>query len=221
MEKYKIELRHRARVDESFEEKHSKFMSAIAGLGRPWNLEGLGELPGIGSELLIAISLDKFLGVGIKGRLIYMYRGRGYLEDSSQYDDTLFVEFSSRKLSLKSVVDFLPVYIMAFECYRATVHNWEITRSDWPKVVERCDETGMDVNGRDGVYRINAINYFDRELCGRAFDLSPEEVVERLSGKVESVYLLGDGVFLVYSSQPLERQAHESVDHEVRRLLAG
>jgi hypothetical protein len=219
MDKYKIELRHRAQSNEPYEEKHKKFMEAISRLGRPWNLVGLEALPDIGSELLVTVSLDKVLGAGIKGRLTYMYRSEEYLEDNAQYDDNLFIEFNSGKIDLEDVVNVLPVYISSFGCYRATVHNWGITRSDWPKIVEECNSTGKDVNGRDGVYRINAINYFDRELCKRAFSLSPEEIVKRLTGKVESVSLLGDGVFLIYSSQPLKREEHEKIDREIKTLL--
>jgi len=100
------------------------------------------------------------------------------------------------------------------------VHNWSITRSDWPQVVELCNSTGKDVNGRDGVYRINAVNYYDRELCQRAFNLSPEQIVERLDGKVESVSLLSDGVMLIYSSKLLERDELEKIDAKVKALLA-
>lgn len=219
MDKYKIELRHRAQSNESFEEKHKTFMEAISELGRPWCLAGLGSLPDIGSELLVTVSLDKVLGAGIKGRLTYMYRNEKYLEDNAQYDDSLFIEFNSGKIIFEDVVKVLPVYISSFGCYRATVHHWGVTRSDWPKVVEECNSTGKDVNGRDGVYRINAINYFDRELCKRAFNLSPEDIVMRLTGKVESVSVLSDGVFLVFSSQPLKREEHEKIDSEIKTLL--
>ena len=219
MDKYKIELRHRALPNESFEARHKKFMQAISELERPWNLEGLGALPDIGAELLVSMSLDKVSPAGVKGRLTYVYRSEMYLEDTAQYDDNLFFEFNSGEIDLKNVVKILPAYIAGFGCYRAAVHNWAITKSDWLKVVEECNSTGRDVNGRDGVYRINAINYFDRELCKRAFGLSPEEVVERLTGKVESVSLLSDGVFLVYSSQAMKREEHEKIDCEIKKLL--
>ena len=219
MDKYKIELRHRAQPDEPFEEKHKKFIEEVSELDSPWNLEGLEPLPDIGAELLVTVSLDKVFGKGVKGRLTYMYRNNDYLEDNAQYDDNLFIEFNAGKINLEDVVKILPYYVSAFGCYRATVHNWSITRSDWPKVVEGCNDTGKDVNGRDGVYRINAINYFDGDLCQSAFGLSPEDIVNRLNGKVELVSLLNDGVFLVYSSQILERSEHEKIDHEIKTLL--
>ncbi len=219
MDKYKIELRHRAQPNEAFDEKHKRFIEKISGLDAPWNLDGLEPLPDIGSELLVTISLDKVLGKGVTGHLTYMYRSTDYLEDNAQYDDNLFIEFNAGKINLEEVVNVFPAYVSAFNCYRATVHNWSITRSDWPKVVEECNNTGKDVNGRDGIYRINAINYFDEELCQRAFGLSPEKIVDRLNGKVESVSLLSDGVFLVYSSQIIDKSEHEKIDKEIKSLL--
>lgn len=219
MDKYKLELRHRARPGEVFSERHEAFLKEISRLGFPWNLVGSGPLPDIGSELIVSLSLDKVLGSGIKGRITYVYRGLSCIEDSAQYDDSIFIEFYGDKVSSSDLIKILPVYIQAFDCYRATIHNWSITRSDWPKVVDACNGTGKDVNGRDGVYRINAINYFDRELCHRAFGLSPEQIVKRLDGKVESVSLLNDGVFIIYCSRPMSREEHENINAEVRALL--
>ena len=71
-----------------------------------------------------------------------------------------------------------PQYIKAFGAYRAALHDWSVTRSDWPMVVAACEATKKDVNGRDGVFRINAANYFDRELCSRAFGKSPKEILD-------------------------------------------
>ena len=219
MDKYKLELRHRALATEFIPERHERFLAKIAGLDSPWNLAGIGPLPDIGSELLVTVALGKIFGVGVKGRLTYVYRSVGYLEDNAQYDDSLFIEFAPGDISIDKIIEILPVYISGFECYRATLHNWAVTRSDWPGLVEACDKTGRDLNGRDGVYRINVINYFDRELCKRAFLLSPEEIFERLDGKVQSVSLVHDGIFMVYSSKELNRHQFQGVDSVVRSLL--
>ena len=59
MGKYKLELRHRALPQEPFEQKHKQFISKLSGLDSRWNLEGLGDLPEIGSELLVTVALNK------------------------------------------------------------------------------------------------------------------------------------------------------------------
>ncbi|MCZ4371319.1 hypothetical protein O4H50_05910 [Vibrio diazotrophicus] len=219
MVKLNLELRHRAKPNESYDEKHTRFLESIADLGTPWNLEGLMPLPDIGSELVISVSLDKILGAGVKGNITYKYRSEKYLEDNAQFDDHIQIDFNEGKISLNEIIRILKSYIPAFDCYRATLRNWNITKSDWAKIVEESNNTGKDVNGRDGVYRINPINYFDRELCLRAFGLSPEQITQRLEGKVESVSLLHDGVLLIYSTLPVEQGNFDNIDEEVKRLL--
>lgn len=219
MDKHTIELRHRAKSNESYEDFHTNFLMAISELDSPWNLKDLEPIKSIGSELLVTLSLNNILGKKFKGRITYMYRNQNYLEDNAQYDDNIFIEFNPGKVDYNEMVKILISYVSAFECYRATIHNWAITKSDWPQVTEYCNTTGKDINGRDGVYRINAINYFDRELCMRAFGLSPEEIINKLNGKVENIFFLNDGVFLIYKSNPLNREGHERVDNTIRLLL--
>jgi len=219
--KYTLELRSRAKSEEPFESKHIMFIEKLKKLESPWSLENLGSLPDIGDGLSVTVSLNKSVGKLFKGDLEYVFRGSTYLEDKAQYDDTLFIEFDPLKVDFSDIVSrVLPVYIDSFQCYRATIQDSSITRNDWNQVVELCNSTGKDIDGRDGVYRINAINYYDRELCQRAFGLSPQQIVDRLYGKIESVSLLFDGVMLIYSSKLLERDEIQKIDAEVKALLA-
>jgi hypothetical protein len=110
--------------------------------------------------------------------------------------------------------------VTAFNAYRGTIFlNNTLVIDDRQEIVRLYRETGKDVNGRDGVYRINTVNYFDRELCRRAFNLSPEEIAHRLEGKVERVSLLLDGVLLIVTSELLDRTELEKVDAMVRGYL--
>lgn len=219
MSKLKLELRHRAQLNEAYDEKHAKFINNITELESPWCLDKAFSLPDMGGELLVSFPLSKIFGRGVNGRITYVCRSEEYLEDNAQYDDHIQIEFNDGRFDLGEVIKVLQVYIPAFDCYRATVHNWDITRSDWPKVVEECNSSGKDINGRDGVYRINAINYFDRELCLRAFSLSPEQIIQRLDGKVEFVSLFNDGLFLIYSSQLLEKNVFLNIDKEIKQII--
>ncbi|KWT02807.1 MULTISPECIES: hypothetical protein [Pseudomonas syringae group] len=220
MAKYKLEFRHRAQHDESIAARHAQFIEGVSALGNGWDFKGLGELPDIGSELLLSMTLDKVLPAGITGRLTYQYREEGYLENDAQYDDTLFIEFSSERVDLSDVVKRLfPSYVKAFGCYRATLHDWTVTRRDWPKILEACEATGKDVNGRDGIYRINAVNYFDGALCRLEFNLTPKQMVERLNGKVEAARAFEGGILLIYTSYEVVGSELESIDAEVRVSL--
>ncbi|MDU8500556.1 hypothetical protein RYB01_15395 [Pseudomonas syringae] len=217
---HKLEFRHRAYHGDSIETRHMRFIEEISTLGNGWDLKGLGELPDIGSELVLSVALDSSLPPGIKGRLSYQYRHEGYLENNAQYDDTLFIEFSSERVDFSDVVKKLfPSYVKAFGCYRATLHNWALTRRDWPKVLDACEATSKDANGRDGIYRINSVNYFDDALCRLEFNLTPRQIIERLRGGVEIASEFENGILLIYTSHEVAESDLEGINTEVRRLL--
>ena len=217
---YKLEFRHRPSVSESIEERHKDFLRAIGDLGVPWSLNDAFEVPPIGSELVTSVSLDKLLPVGVKGRISYALRDQKYLQDDAQFDDTLFIEFTDSKVDYSYLLKVVfPVYIKAFGSYRSALHDWSVTRSDWPLVLEACDATKKDVNGRDGVFRINAANYFDKELCFRAFEKGPRELVDLLNGYVEEVCEFEEGVLIVISYTPLSADELLSAGDRIKSLV--
>lgn len=221
MIKYKLEFRHRPEHSESIENKHIRFLEQLAGLGAPWNLGGAIELPDIAGELIVSVSLDKVLSSGVKGRISYTLRNQNYLEDDAQFDDAVFVEFSSGKVDYsKLLAEVFPYYVKAFDDYRAALHDWSVTRSDWPAVVAACDATKKDVNGRDGVFRINAANYFDRELCSRAFGKTPGQIVDCLDGHVENVSEFNEGVIVIVSYSPLSANELTERGERLKAILA-
>ena len=221
MTNYKLEFRHRPECSESIQEKHSRFLAQLAGLGAPWSLGNTIELPDIEDELVVSVSLDKLLPSGVKGRNSYALRNPKYLEDDAQFDDALFIEFAGGKVDCLDLIKrVFPQYIKAFGAYRAALHDWSVTRSDWPMVVAACEATKKDVNGRDGVFRIHAANYFDRELCSRAFGKSPKQVVDCLNNHVDSVSELDDGVLIVVRYSPMSTNELTQVSQRLKEILS-
>lgn len=222
MIKHKLEFRHRPKFSESIEKRHTNFLEHLSALGSPWDLGGAVEAPDIKGELVVSISLDRFLPKGIKGRMAYSLRDEKYLEDDAQFDDSLFVEFSNAKIDYSDLLKrIFPAYVDAFGAYRAALHDWSVTRSDWPAVVAACDATKKDVNGRDGVFRINVANYFDKELCLRAFGKSPQQIMNCLKGHVEEVSELGGGVLIIVSYTPLSTSEITTTGERLKELLVG
>ena len=221
MTNYKLEFRHRPDCAEAIQEKHSRFLAQLAGLGAPWSLGDTIELPDIGDELVVSVSLDKLLPSGVKGRISYALRNQTYLEDDAQFDDTLFIEFAGGKVDYPDLIKrVFPQYIKAFGVYRAALHDWSVTRSDWPTVVAACEATKKDVNGRDGVFRIQAANYFDRELCSRVFGKSPKQIVECLNNQVESVSEFEDGVLIVIRYSPMSANELAEASKRLKEILS-
>ena len=220
MTKYKLEFRHRPNFSESIEDRHNNFLRVVSDLGVPWGLNDSLKVPPIGSELVTSVSLDKLLPVGVKGRISYALRDQKYLEDDAQFDDTLFIEFTASKVDYSDLLKVVfPRYIKAFGSYRSALHDWSVTRSDWPLVVEACEATKKDVNGRHGVFRINAANYFDKELCFRAFGKGPRELVDLISDYLEEVREFEDGVLIVISYNPQSADELLSAGDRLKSLV--
>jgi hypothetical protein len=223
---FELELRHRATPDESITARHERFMRAMARYAAPWGLKGL-ELPPARDVAPGALSsVVKLRALSPKREMSYIkyvFRGEHYLKDNAQFDDHAILLFEAPALAHRMGELFdevLPAYVEAFECYKATVCDPEVRLADWQRVVELSRTTGKDPDGRDGVYRIHPANFFDGELCRRAFGLAAEAMVKRLHDKVEKATLLAGGLLLVCSSKlELARAEYEAIDGRVRAGL--
>lgn len=200
MDKFELELRHRPKLNQSIENKHKEFLDAIQGISAPWGLTNADDchLPPQKDNLTTTVQLDRHLGKGVRGYVTYQLRSEKYLEDRAQYDDVFFVEFNSKKVDYGVLVfDAIPSLIKAFGAYRAAIRHMDIALEDWQIVAEIINTTGKDIDGRDGVYRINAVNYWDEILCKRAFNKEPIEIVQRLSALVPRAEMLNGGAYVV------------------------
>lgn len=222
MEPYEVTFRHRADPDESIEDLHTGLAQALNEFPAPWGYHP-NQAPGVNvstTEMVSVVPLKELSSRGLKSYLSYPLRSRDYLQDNARFDDVFVIELKPAQADQRNFVEnVFPRYIEAFDCYRASFMNREAARDDWGTIVEQCNATGRDVNGRDGVYRISEINFFDRELCRRAFGMTPEQVVERLQGKVESVSTFHDGVILVCSSSLLPREELDKVGGDAMAAL--
>ena len=202
-------------------------MEVIARYAPPWGLKAadLPPPPEIAPGNLSAIvKLRALSRGGERSYISYKLRNEKYLrDDNAQYDDFVVIRFKAQAAASRLGELFgevFPAYIEGFDCYRALVADSEVRLADWDRVVELSNSTGKDVDGRDGLYRFHPGNFLDRELCRRAFGLTPEQVAERLKGRIEKAALLKDGVLLVCSSKlPLPREEYERIDAQVRAAL--
>jgi hypothetical protein len=219
-----LEMRYRAKAEETIAERHDQIVRGLAEVGPPWGIKNGVAVPGPDTEgsLVVQVNLTPYLGLGIAGGLLYKLRSSEYLRDEAEFDDLLLLEIDSTHVDYRSLVQIaFPAYVQAFTPYRGTiVLDQQLSADEWPEIVRLGAETGRDVDGRDGVYRINPVSYFDRELCLRAFNLAPEEIVAQLQGKVESASILLDGVLLVATSELIRGEELTRVGWAIRDLLA-
>jgi hypothetical protein len=220
---YVLNLRHRPDLGESIQVLHSKLIDSLVALGPLWGVSpgAVVATPTVRPGALLAqVDLRQVLPFAKKPYVVYSERNASYLGDKAMYDDYLIAEFDPDKLDFaRLALEAFPAYVGAFQCYRAAIYNQAQAIEDWSQIVEQSQSTGKDVDGRDGVYRIHPVNFFDRELCQRAFGRTPEQIKDALTGHVECVELLYDGVYIVVSSRVLPETELLKIDSGLRRLL--
>jgi hypothetical protein len=212
--RYSFIARARPRLDQPIKDKHQDFVARIMAMADPWPFaDGYPPPPELGPDLVAVVVLKPYLRKGVTGRICYSARYPG-LEDRASSDDYFVFDFSPRKQDYAHIVKHVfPSYVLAFEAYRAQIMDVRCYSSDF--------EAKRQVDDRHGVYKVFPVAYLDGELCARALQLSPEEVVLRLRGAVEEVSLLGGGVFIVARSQVVSVEEAAAVNSQLQAILRG
>jgi len=218
---WELMLRHRAQHDDDFRKRHAYFLEKIRDLPDPWNLKHAESPPDFGNALITTADLGCNSKHKLRGFVCYQFRSKEYIRDDGQYDDFISIDFSPKRANYDLVArTVFPTYVRAFQCYVAMIENKQMSNNDsWKYEEANRTYSARNFNTRWTVIRINAINYFDRKLCWRAFWKSPERIVEKLKGHVEDVRILGDGVLLVYTYDFLQEDELAKVDRRVRTML--
>jgi hypothetical protein len=194
--------------------KHEKLTSFLSALKSPWGAKEGAEIPQVkdpGTLPMRQVNLSKCFPKGIKA--LVSYQNRKYVLDEGRFDDYLVLEFDPTKFDYKPLAtsDYLK-YLEAFGAYRGHIGDEEFIHLDF--------ESSRGVDYRGGVYRIHPVCYFDRELCERAFRLSPEVIAQRLVGAVEGVRVVANGVAIIASSRVLTIEEANSLGDRLKSLLA-
>lgn len=217
MSGYDIELwvHYRAVHEESIKQRHNEFMQNMSKIGAPLGFEG-GDLPpppDCGSELCAVFGGNYPTMRGLKFQGSYIYRDQKYqYKDKASYDDTFRIGFktSNRKLDYKSIIHkHFPEVIKAYRGYRAAL-NFDFYLGDYCGGLEynnviynklRDDKT-IDVNGRNNIFTLRPAQYWDALLCQQALGYGPDEVIARLTERVQKIERLMDGVYIVLNDDP-------------------
>ena len=221
IKKWNLNVKHHANVNDDIVGRHKQFLTALKGLGKPWEIptnkssEAKPVRPG---ELCEVVQLGSVLPGKMKGHIVYPVRVRPYIDDQ---DDILNIEFNLNDVNFHVfATQIFTHYVAAFEAYRAELYFDAASIIDYPEIQKIFFDTGKNLNSRDGIYRIGSLGYYSDELCKKSFGLSSKEVVKRLKGSVEDVYEHHDGVIIIYSSKPVDEETYFKIDNELRPLLS-
>jgi hypothetical protein len=218
-QKYWLVLHSRADETIAAEQKHSRFFERLGALPAPWGSAGrpAPPVPSFGRSSSAVISLTKYFGGGVQ-RAVLSYRYRRLLNDDHLSDDLLSMTFDPAKVDVRHLTyTVIPMYTEAFGAYLVEYFDDTLIDVAW----DTSTEGRSNVNLRTGVNRIDVVGFYDDLLCRRAFNLTPAEVLHRLTGKVEHGRLLDTGVYFIGSSRVLPVDEAQRLAGEIRAALGG
>jgi hypothetical protein len=218
-----IMLRRRLTLDESMRELNDRLVTAFAKISSFWGPgKSPSDAPFDGDEDVATLDLRKSLQKGLGGQAIYHGRFPGYMEDHASNDDMLMLRLNTEKIEyIEFCTNTLPLLIQAFEPYVATVETDEdVGVADWRVMSEHWQKTRQSIGGRQGVFRIWPVNFFDDILCRRSFGIGAAEVVRLAAPECERAEVLNGGAFLLVTTElVVGTAALNDLDARVRSRL--
>jgi hypothetical protein len=219
-----VMIRRRARLDEPIPELNAKFLEQFVAVPGFWGegktaADAPFELGETGS-----LDLRKALRDGLSGQVVYMARFAGYLsKDVARADDHLRIRLDTDKIDYASFCgETLPRLISIFGSYRGYVEpDAKVRAADWEIVRQQSRKTGRDVDGRDGIFRIWPVCWFDGELSRRAFGISAEEAVRRVAPECERAETIAGCAFLIVTSAVVVGPNLDVLDARIRSRLSA
>lgn len=216
--KYQLIIRSQPNPSITIQEKHERFLSSLNKIESFWTsgLKIPEQVPNPGIDLSTAVKISSSPKGLVSGEILYKLRGE-YLSkkenDTGFYDDYLLLEFNPSRVPYQLLVEkAFSTYVLAFQAYRGQVADAEFVQIDFQQL--------RNTNFRQSIYRIHAVSFFSRELCQRAFHLTPENIAERLSNEVDRINLEAGGVMILASSDLLSLQRAQELSNKLKSFLS-
>lgn len=208
---FRFYMHYRADPAESIEDRHRQISEGMLQLPPPfgWREVSIPPAPDCGDELGASFWIKyPTPGLQLEGR--YVYRGSTYrYQDQVFYDDKVWISFSAaggrinyREMLLEHLASAMAAFRgNAGHGYLAS-HSRHFSELHAAEIHELRKDSAIDVNGRNNIFTLNVVQYWDAELCQRALGYGRDEVIKRLTGKVPLVQPLMDGVYVVFNDNP-------------------
>lgn len=217
-----IEARFRRRAgSEDVQTLHASIQACLLSISWMWKtprvnlaLESNGESA--------ACDLSSCLREGVSGSISYSARFPGAMRDKATFDDVLTLQIDEDVVEYGTFVNkIFCEMVSCFNAYRAAiVLDLDLDLDDYDVIVKQSQLSGKDVDGRDSVFRINPVNFFDGELCIRAFGQTADQIANALRDGVERVTLQSGGLLLIVTSELVDRENLRAVHDHVASLLS-
>ncbi|QDU43441.1 hypothetical protein Mal52_19150 [Symmachiella dynata] len=217
-----IQARFRFRAVEGQEvrDRHSDVIRNLAFVTWLWEILPKDVQISLSGESA-SCSLNPYLKANIKGAISYAARYSQGMSDKAIFDDVLTLNLEENAIHYAQFSGCIfEDIVKAFVAYRATIIlDLDLDIDDYEDIVELAQKTGKDIDGRDTVYRFNPINYFDDQLCHRAFGFGAEEVVTRLDGEIERAVIQEGGALIIATTDLVDRDNLYALHNHIASLL--
>lgn len=188
---YLLTVSARVRPGLRVEEKHTSFFEGIRGLKQPWGGQAVPPPPPsmTGRSVGVRDVTAFFSDVPVEAFVTYPHRG--VLPDNGMGDDRLNMLVPTANIDLSYFIrEVIPCYITAFGAYLCEYFDEQHISLGIPQRTS---------NPRYAVDSVGLVSYYDAVLCRRAFNLSPEQVVDRVQGICEEARLHQEGAYIIGS----------------------
>jgi hypothetical protein len=206
--KFIFELVSKSNELVSAETKHKGVIEALKRIPKPWGIDN-AEYPftGFGSGISSVFGLNKYLGNGIKGDVIYSYTRNS----SPENDDRLNIDFSPKKINYKELIETVfKRYVNFFTPYEASIFNLETVYYFF----ENRDKYDLS-----NYFKFPPVFFWNSEYCNNKLKMSLTELKNKLDQDVENVELYKDGIFVIATSKLLTLNESNELDFRLKALL--
>jgi hypothetical protein len=217
-----VMIRRRARLDEPIPALNARLLEQFIAVPGFWGQGKTAADAPFEQGETGSLDLRKSLRDGLSGQVVYMPRFVGYLsKDVSKADDTLRIRLDTDKVDYAVFcAETLPRLITMFESYRGHVETDAKVRAvDWENVRQQSRTTGRNIDGRDSIFRIWPVCWFDGELSRRAFGITAEEAVRRASPECERAELVAGCASLIVTSAIVVGANLDVIDARIKSRL--
>jgi hypothetical protein len=220
-----LRMRRRARLDEPIPTLNAKLVEQFMAVPGFWGEGKTAADAPLEQDETGSLDLRRSLRDGLSGQVIYMARFPGYLaKDVARADDTMRVRLNTDKIDYASFcTETLPRLITIFGSYRGYMEtDPKVRAADWEVVRQQSRQTGRTIDGRDGIFRIWPVCWFDGELSQRAFGIGVEEAIRRAAPECEHAEVVAGCAFLIVTSAIVVGANLDVIDARIKsRLAAG
>jgi hypothetical protein len=219
-----VMIRRRARLDEPIPALNARFLAQFVAVPDFWGQgKAAADAPFEQGETG-SLDLRASLRDGLSGQVVYMPRFAGYLsKDVAKADDTVRLRLNTEKIDYAAFCTVtLPQLISIFGSYRGHVDtDASVRAADWAIVRQQSRQTGRNIDGRDSIFRIWPVCWFDDELSRRAFGIGAEEAVRRAGADCERAELVGGCALLIVTSAIVVGANLDAMDARIKARLTG